>query len=132
MEQRYITPLNEIELECQAIQDYLEEKVPEDINALAERGNMLSVYLARTGKLMSDSSLHYNLSKSSEVGKLIEKIIKEAMLSARVQNALVDSISAREQSLVVWTERLHKTIVRQLEWCRTLISKAKEEMKFSR
>ena len=125
-----MTSLHNIELECQAVQDFLEEPIPDDVNAIAERGNQLSVYLARTGLLMKDAELHYNLSKASEVGKIIERVVKEAMLSAKVQNALVDSISAKEQSLVTWTDRLHKTATRQLDWCRTLISKAKEEMKY--
>lgn len=128
----HLTPLSEIELECQAIQAFLGEKITDEMNLVTERGNMLNAYLARTSELMKDSVLHYNLSKASEIGKIIEQVVREARLSAKLQNALVDSVSAREQSIVVWTERLHKTAKAQLIWCSVLIKKATEEMKFSR
>ena len=104
--------IDELDMECQAIQSFLEEEIYEDIHSISERGNKLNVYLARTGELMKVATYIYNASKASQVGKIVQEVIIAHHLSSKVQNALIDSISAREQSLVVWTERLnHQPIV---------------------
>lgn len=123
--------IDELDMECQAIQSFLEEEIYEDIHSISERGNKLNVYLARTGELMKVATYIYNASKASQVGKIVQEVIIAHHLSSKVQNALIDSISAREQSLVVWTERLNKTISKQISWCITQISRLKEERRYS-
>lgn len=123
--------IDELELECRAIQSFLEEEMFEDIHSISERGNKLSVYLARTSELMKIAVYIYNVSKASEVGKIIQQVIMVHHLSSKAQNALIDAVSAREQSLVVWTERLNKTISKQLAWCTSQMSRLKEERRYS-
>lgn len=126
-----ITPFHELQIEAQAVQDFLEEEIHDDINILSERGNLLSNYIARTGKMLADAKYHLNRTQGDKAIEVIEKIFgQELKLSAKVQNAFIDGLTKEEQYLVDWIERLNKTATHQIEWCRTLISKAKEEMKY--
>ena len=113
--------------ECKAIDEYMGVTPSDDINEIVERGNDLIVYINRTGKMLADAKYHLNKMRKDEIMEVIQQIIPEK-LSARVQNALVDSIAREQQFLVDWTERLNRTATHQLDWCRTLISKAKVEM----
>ena len=127
-----ITPFHELQTEAQAVQDFLEEDILDDINFLSERGNLLSNYLARTGKMLADAKYHLDNSHGAKAIEVIEKIFgQELKLSAKVQNAFIDGLTKEEQYLVNWIERLNKTTTHQIEWCRTLISKAKEELKYA-
>ena len=50
-----ITPIEDLEKEVDDIEAYLSTLPPEDANLAIERGNELSVYIARTGKMLSDA-----------------------------------------------------------------------------
>lgn len=126
-----ITQFHELQTEAQAVQDFLEEEIQDDINILSERGSLLSNYIARTGKMLADAKYHLNRAQGDKAIEVIEKIFgQELKLSAKVQNAFIEGLVKEEQYLVNWIERLNKTATHQIEWCRTLISKAKEEMKY--
>ena len=56
-------------------------------------------------------------------------IAKENYLSAKAQNALVDSIAADEHKLVDWLERLNATCTHQIGAMRSLLSYEKENLK---
>ena len=43
----------------------------------------------------------------------------------------MDSLCADERYLVDFAERVNRCGVHRLDWCRTLISKAKEDMRLS-
>ena len=45
-----------------------------------------------------------------------------------ITHIFIDSLCKNEQYLVDWCDRLNRTATHQLEWCRTIISKAKAEM----
>ena len=95
-----ITPIDKISNELAAIDSYLNITMSEEVQEAVLRGNDLAVYIARTGKLLADAKV----------------------------NAIIDSLCKDEQYLVDWCERLNRTATHQLEWCRTVISKAKAEM----
>ena len=122
-----ITPFTQLIAECKAIDEYMGITPSDDINEIVERGNDLIVYINRTGKMLADAKYHLNKMRKDEIMEVIQQIIPEK-LSAKAQNALVDSIAREQQFLVDWCERQNRTAVHQLDWCRTLISKAKVEM----
>ena len=111
-----ITPTDKISKELAAIDAFLNITMSEDVQEAVLRGNDLAVYIARTGKLLADAKYHLNVKKKSEVFDTL-----------RV-NAIIDSLCKDEQYLVDWCDRLNRTATHQLEWCRTIISKAKTEM----
>lgn len=100
-----ITSIEELADECEEIQNFLQFPVDDDPPILVSRGNMLSAYLARTGKMLADAKFHYACKDKKD--------------------------RATESMLVDWVDRLNNTCGRQLEWCRTLISKNKAEMAFT-
>ena len=122
-----ITPFARLIDECREIDAYMGVTPSDNIEEIVERGNDLIVYISRTGKMLADAKYHLNVIRKAEIMDILKIIIPEK-LSAKVQNALIDSVAREQQYLVDWTERLNRTAVHQLDWCRTLISKAKSEM----
>ena len=122
-----ITPFSDLIAECKQIDEFIGITPSDDIEEIVERGNDLIVYISRTGKMLADAKYHLNVIRKAEIMDILKIIIPEK-LSAKVQNALIDSVAREQQYLVDWTERLNRTAVHQLDWCRTLISKAKSEM----
>jgi hypothetical protein len=126
-----MTPFNDLLTEAESIQSFAEINIGEDIEEAVQRGNDLIVYIARTGKMLADAKYYLNKKMNDETMKLIERILSKQKLSAKVQNSLMDSICKEEQYLVDFIERLNRTCTHQMEWCRTLVSKGKEEMRLS-
>ena len=122
-----ITPFARLIDECREIDAYMGITPSDNIEEIVERGNDLIVYISRTGKMLADAKYHLNVIRKAEIMDILKIIIPEK-LSAKVQNALIDSVAREQQYLVDWCERLNRTAVHQLDWCRTLISKAKSEM----
>ena len=122
-----ISTLDNLNEEATQIQSDLDVTQSEDANEAQERGNMLAAYISRTGKMLADAKYHLNTVRKSDIMRIIGEIIPEK-LSAKVQNTLVDTSALEQQYLVDWCERLNRTAVHQLDWMRSLISKAKSEM----
>lgn len=120
-----ITPKELIETELNEIQSFLELTQSEDINEAVFRGNELAVYMARTGKLLADAKIHRDEKLNSEIMREIKKLIS---LPASTSNKFIDTLTRDENHLVNWADRLNAACSRQLEWCRTIISKGKAEM----
>lgn len=123
-----ITPTEGIIEELTFIDSFLNITMSEDAEEAVERGNNLAAYISRTGKLLADSKYHLNEKKKSEVFEVLEKTAKQAGATATAINAIVNSLCKEEQYLVDWSDRCNRAATHQLEWCRTLISKAKAEM----
>jgi uncharacterized protein YpuA (DUF1002 family) len=100
----------------------------EDAEEAVSRGNDLAAYISRTGKLLADAKYHLNEKKKSDVFEVLEKTAKQAGATATAINAIVNSLCKEEQYLVDWSDRCNRAATHQLDWCRTLISKAKAEM----
>ena len=115
--------------EATQIQSDLDVTQSEDANEAQERGNMLAAYISRTGKMLADAKYHLNAKKKSDIMETLVDVAKRTPnASSTVVNELIKSLCKEEQYLVDWIERLNKTATHQLEWCRTVISKAKAEM----
>lgn len=117
--------------EAQEIQDFLEITMSEDPQEVVFRGNDLVVYLARSAKMLADAKQIYNRQRKDETMQIIEKFIIDKKLSAKVQNALIDGLCADIKYLVDWLERINAAITHQIDWCRSVVSKNKEEMRLS-
>jgi aspartate/tyrosine/aromatic aminotransferase len=116
--------------ECEAMQAELETVIPDEINSVVERAKNIAVYHARVGYMLAHAKKLARAKRTTEIGETIIKIAKEQYLSAKAQNALVDSIASDELYLADWLDRLNSMCVHQLDLCRSIISKEKEEMKY--
>lgn len=127
-----ITPIQDLFTEAGNIQKVLEVTISEDGSEATHHGNDIAVYVARTGKMLADAKFHLNTKKQSDIIGTLRTVAKETPnASAKVVNALVDSACKEEQYLVDWIGRLNAAATHKLEWCRTVISKAKEEMRLA-
>ena len=120
-----ITPKDKIKMELEEIQNFLELTQSEDVNEAVYRGNELAVYMARSGKLLADAKIHKDEKLNSEVMREIKSLLS---LPASTSNKYIDTLTREENHLVNWADRLNAACSRQLEWCRTIISKGKAEM----
>ena len=120
----------EIKDECDAIQDEIETVIPDDVNSVVERAKIVVVYMTRTGYLLGEAKKLARSKKSSEISETVIKIAKEGFLSAKAQNALVDTIASDELYLVDRLDRLNAACVHTIDLCRSIISKEKAEMQF--
>lgn len=117
--------------EAAAIQDYLEITLSEEMAEAVARGNDLTVYIARTGKMLADAKCHLRAKQRSEAMEVVQTVLKSEKISAGVQNSLIESACREEHYLVEWLERLNRSATHQLEWCRSVVSKGKEEMRLN-
>lgn len=128
-----ITPFEQLVAEVEDILSFLNCEIqsdnPEEIKL---RGDALAVYISRTGNMLAEAKYHLNEMMKDETMKIIEDTLLEAKLSAKVQNSLIDSICKYERLLVDKIEQLNKTAKYQIEWCRSRLSMAKEEMNYTR
>lgn len=121
----------EIRAECEVMQAELEAVIPDELNATIERGKTIAVYHARSGYMLAQAKQLVRVKKTNEIGQTIIRIAKENCLSARAQNALIDSIASDEMLLVDWLDRINSMCVHQLDFIRSIISKEKAEMQMS-
>lgn len=120
-----ITPIESIKTELYQIQSYLEITMSEDANEAVVRGNDLAVYMARTGKLIADAKIHREVKLRSEMILEYKKLLE---FPASVAVKYTDTLVENETYLLTWATRLNASCTHQLDWCRTIISKAKAEM----
>lgn len=117
--------------ELQKFQTFLELSLSESADEAVLRGNELAVIIARTGFLLAQAKMDLNIKKKSDIMKALSDVAKNTpFATSRAVNELISSICAEEQFLVDWCDRIHRTSVHQLDWVRSIISKAKEEMKY--
>jgi hypothetical protein len=115
----------EIKAELIEMQKFLEVEISEDVTEAVLRGNTLTVYMARSGKLLADAKIHHDRKLRSDLVEQIKSINSMApSVAVKFTNTLVEN----ESYLVNWATRLNASCTHQLDWCRTLISKAKAEM----
>jgi hypothetical protein len=120
-----ISSPEDIQKELSDIQDFLEITMSEDATEAVLRGNDLAVYMARTGKLVADSKHHRDQKLRSEMIKEYQKLLD---FPASVAVKYTDTLVENETYLMTWATRLNASCTHQLDWCRTIISKAKAEM----
>jgi len=128
----HITPIEELSKEAEQIQSFCEITPSDNPQEIAERIADIGVFIARSGKMLADAKYHLNQKKKDETVDLIMNLISDKKLSAKVQNALIDSICKEEQYLVDWIERLNRACTHQQESMRSLLSYEKESMRVTK
>ena len=127
----HITPKEQILRELEVIQACEEETISEEVSKVIEYGQTLAPYISRSGKLLVDAKHHLNTRMKEDTFDALRKTAKQGGATAKAINAIVDSLCAEERYLVDFAERVNRCGVHRLDWCRTLISKAKEDMRLS-
>ncbi len=120
-----VATMSEIKNELINIQSFLEVEISEEVTEAVLRGNTLSVYMARSGKLLADAKIHKDRKLRSDI---IEQIKSINSMAPSVAVKFTDTLVENESYLVNWATRINASCTHQLDWCRTLISKAKAEM----
>lgn len=120
-----IAPLSQIAIECKSIQTYLEISVSDEPAEIEQRGNDLSVYMARSGKLLADAKYHKDLAVKDSILKRLD-----VNISASALNKLIDADCHDENYYVNWMERINRTATHQMDWIRSVLSKIKQEMAY--
>lgn len=124
-----ITPFDQLEQEAEDIQSFLDCEIQSDnTEEIKERGDALSSYISRTGNMLAESKYHLNEMMKDETMSVITNYLNGEKFSAKVQNSLIDSLCKRQRYLVDRVEQLNKTAKYQIEWCRSRLSYAKEEL----
>jgi len=126
-----ITSKEDLLKEAYKIQDFLDIVMSENPEEAVHRGNDLSAYLARTTKMLADAKYHLNTSTKTDIFDILKEAAKAAGATPTAVNRLVKAASKEEQYLVDLIERLNAACTHQIDWCRTLISKAKAEMQYT-
>ncbi len=126
---KYEEELDAIRQELQAIQDFLDSEVVDDLDVLVERLSIMNVYLARSGKLMADAKYIESKIKNEFFDTYEDAIFK---LSPSIVKELLNAKSADASYVVNWAERLNRTIVHSGDNIRTQVSFGKESLKLTR
>ena len=99
-----------MEKEIKEISDYLNTTCSNNPAEIQERISVIMVYMMRTGEMLAEAKKILRKKKSDEIQNMIIRIAKENCLSAKVQNALLDSIAEDECYLVDRLDRLNARI----------------------
>ena len=121
-----------MEEEITTISDYLNITCSNNPQEIQERISVIMVYMMRTGEMLADAKKMLRKKKSDEIQNTIISIAKESCLSAKIQNALLDSIAEDESFLVDRLDRLNASCTHQLDALRTLLSYEKEAMRLNK
>lgn len=122
----------EMEKEINGISDYLKVTCSNNPQEIQERISDIMVFMARTGEMLANAKKMLRRKKTSEISNTIIAIAKENCLSAKVQNAMLDSIAEDEAFLVDRLDRLNSSCVHQLDALRTLLSYEKEALRLNK
>lgn len=121
-----------MEDEITTISDYLNITCSNNPQEIQERISVIMVYMMRTGEMLAEAKKMLRKKKSDEIQNTIISIAKENCLSAKIQNALLDSITEDESFLVDRLDRLNASCTHQLDGLRTLLSYEKEAMRLNK
>lgn len=121
-----------MEQEIKEISDYLNIACSNNPQEIQERISTIMVYMMRTGEMLANAKKMLRKKKSDEIQNTIIRIANENCLSAKIQNALLDSIAEDEAFLVDKLDRLNASCVHQLDALRTLLSFEKESLRLTK
>lgn len=122
--------LEEIKEEVHQYQSELEKPVPLEINHCLERLSYLSGVHSRTGYLLANAKKNLRMVKDNQINVYLTKT-NEKYLSSKIQNAIFEGFAIEETYFVELLEKMNFACSQQMDVCRTIISKEKEEMKFA-
>jgi hypothetical protein len=107
------------------VHEVLMQKVMlDDTTLIQERGHVIATYMANTGKMLADARYHRDEAMKGSILKQVG-----AKLPASTLNELVKAECKDDNYLVNWIEQLDKECKYQLDWLRSCLSTAKEELR---
>ena len=118
--------------EAKQISDYLQITCQNNPQEIQQRIADTMVYVARTGEMLATAKQMLRCRKSEEIQNTIIAIARENCLSAKVQNALLDSIAEEEAFLADTLDRLNAAATHQLDALRTLLSYEREGLRLNK
>ena len=118
-------------LEIEQMQAFLEEAPPDDANLLVSRLTTINALMARSGKMLADAKLLQDTLTEMVFAdeEVVEKLCR---LSATLGMKLVQSSTARANHLVNSLDRQNRAFVHQSDNLRTQISFAKQDLSLQR
>ena len=126
------TDIQTLNAEAKEISGYLQTTLQGSPEEIQQRIADTMVYVARTGEMLAEAKRMLRRRKSEEIQNTIIAIARENCLSAKVQNALLDSIAEEEAFLVDTLDRLNATATHQLDALRTLLSYEREGLRLNK
>ena len=118
--------------EANEISGYLQTTLQGSPEEIQQRMADTMAYVARTGEMLAQDKRLLRRRKSEEIQNTILRIARENCLSAKVQNALLDSIAEDEAFLVDTLDRLNAAATHQLDALRTLLSYEREGLRLNK
>lgn len=113
------------------IQSYMEITCSDNPDEIIERIKAIGVYRARTGVMLAEAKRMYRRKRSSEITEKIIEIARQGFLSAKVQNAIVDSIAEDEAYLVDFIDRLNASCTHEQDALRSILSYERENLRLN-
>lgn len=126
-----MTKYEELLNEAIDIQHYMEITCSDNPDEMIERIITIGVYRARTGVMLADAKKMYRRKRASEITEKIIEIAKQGYLSAKIQNALVESIAEDEAYLVDFLDRLNAACTHEQDALRSILSYEKESLRLN-
>lgn len=124
--------IQDLTAEAGEISSYLQATLQGSPEEIQQRMADTMAYVARTGEMLATAKRMLRKRKSEEIQNTIIAIAKENFLSAKVQNALLDSIAEDEAFLVDTLDRLNASATHQLDALRTLLSYEREGLRLNK
>lgn len=118
----HINTIEQLEKEAEQIDAFLNITCSEEPVEALNRGNDLSVYLARTSKMLADAKYWHDEALNNSI---LNKLREQLDISPMIFKKFIESSIKRENYLVNWIDRLNSTCVHQIDFLRTVISYAK-------
>jgi DNA-binding transcriptional MerR regulator len=118
--------------EIDQIQAYLDITCSNNPEEILERIRVIMTYISRTGFMLAEAKKLLRKRKSDEIHNKIIEIAKEQYLSAKGQNALIDSIAQDEAYLVDRLDRLNAACTHQIDALRSLLSYEREGLRLTK
>lgn len=115
--------------ELEQMQSVLEVQSSNNADEVQERIMELSVYMARSGELLAYAKQALRKKRTSEISQHIIEIVKQAGISAKVQNAILDSLANEEAFFVDWLDRINRACTHQIDGLRSVLSYEKEQLR---
>ena len=122
-------PLLPIIQEIEEMQSFLEITASDNPKELVDRLTDINVYLARSGKLLADAKAYQDQVTANVYSQHMEFLSR---VPATVAIKFVAAQSVTANQLVVWLDRINRTLVHAGDNIRTQISFAKQDLALQR
>lgn len=115
--------------EIEEMQSFLEITTSDNPKELIDRLTDINVYMARSGKLLADAKAHQDQVTANVYNEHIDFISR---IPATVATKFVSSQCSTANQIVVWLDRINRTLVHAGDNIRTQISFAKQDLALQR